>query len=58
MSVVLITGCSSGLDPAARERFIRAVNDTAWWSAGEAKYRVRVKLQGALPVAGQVVILL
>ena len=30
-----VTETISGLDPEARERFIRAVNDTAWWSAGK-----------------------
>ena len=32
---VMVTETISGLDPEARERFIRAVNDTAWWSGGE-----------------------
>lgn len=30
-----VTETISGLDPEARERFIRAVNDTGWWSAGK-----------------------
>ena len=30
-----VTETLRSLDPAARERFIRAVNDTAWWSAGK-----------------------
>ena len=30
-----VTETIIGLDPEARERFIRAVNDTAWWSAGK-----------------------
>ena len=30
-----VTATIRELDDAARERFIRAVNDTAWWSAGE-----------------------